>query len=401
MSDIELSKSSKNRVFAIFLALYPILCIYKAFGNFTIGDVVLIGFIVVETIKGRTFKNIFPMFIIYGIYILTSQMLDFSFAEDYNITSQINAAIIRAIKILFYIFAIVCLAGSRICNFFTLRRWLIIVGLATSIFMFYQYIMFFGFGKVVLGQIPGLEIYLKEYTTDNLDYEAFYNYTFRPCSLFLEPAMLAQFMIVPIAMLLFSTDEISRKKLYLIIFTLATILSTSGQGVLYLSMVYAIFSFVFTKNKLLSIMIALSIALIGAIGYEFIEPLSSAVDRLVTGEEAQESRFGTYEYCFDLEAWRMLFGNGYGCTHDGLYMAGAAYVWYGAGIIGLFCAILLFVQVYIKCKPILSRALTLLFFAMLWGTALFYNYMFFWFFTIIIVVAYPFVVDSKKKIKHA
>lgn len=399
---IAITKQNRNhKVFSIFLALYPVLCIYKAFGNFTIGDVILMGFITVEIIKGKCFKNIVPLFIIYGIYIFIAQQLNFITTSDNGIIPQISAATIRALKLLFYIFAIVCIAGSYLFDYSVFKKWLIIIGLVASFFLFYQYIMYFGFGRIVLGQIPGLEVYLKEYIESNLDYETFYSYSFRPCSIFLEPAMLAQYMIVPLSILLFSKGVIRGRAIYTVICSLAIILSTSGQGVLYLAIVFTYFSLAYIKRKSVSILVAILIISLSIVAYEIIEPFSAAVDRLVLGEDAQDARLGAYSYCFNLNSWDSIFGKGYGCIPNGLYMSGGAYVWYGAGLIGLLLAICLFIQVYFKNNITESRVLTILFFTMLWGTALFYNYMFFWFFTIIIAISHPAISYAKFKVKHA
>ena len=43
-----------EKAFSIFMALYPLLCIYKGISNFTIGDLILIAFFFVALFKQKT-----------------------------------------------------------------------------------------------------------------------------------------------------------------------------------------------------------------------------------------------------------------------------------------------------------------------------------------------------------
>lgn len=371
-----------DKLFSILLAFYPVLCLYAAFSSFTIGDVFLIILLIMYFLNGGRIKINAPLLPIFVCYIILVLLLRVAFSTDNDTVIQGNAALIRGLKLLFYTIGVISV-GTSLLNFKVFAKYTIWIGTAASCFMIFQYICFLALGIVVLGQIPGLALHLTEYT--EIDYETFYSNTFRPCSIFLEPAMYVQYMMIPLSIVLFTKTIFSVKiKFFLaLLFTTTCFMSTSGQGILYITLLYSIYAFNTFKNKFVLVIILIVFFIIALISYNIVEPFQFAVDRLLKGEDAQDARLGTYHYCYEMTGWRMIFGNGYGIIPNNEYLAGAAYVWYGGGIIGLFLVLLTYMNYYVKSKPLFSRFVCFIFFVMLWGTAIFYNYMLFWFFSII------------------
>lgn len=161
-------------------------------------------------------------------------------------------------------------------------------------------------------------------------------------------------------------------------------MSTSAQGFFYLAITYLFYTLFRIKRKYISVFILCLLVIIMIWSYENIEPIKFSIDRLLYSENASGARLDTYSYCFELEPIQMLFGNGYGCTRNNEYFAGGAYVWYGTGLVGLCFAVYLFGRMFSKHNKLITNLIVLIFFVMFWSTALFYNYMFFWFFSIIL-----------------
>lgn len=61
-----------EKAFSIFMALYPLLCIYKGISNFTIGDLILIAFFFVALFKQKTIilQKILSLFTPYMRYLV-------------------------------------------------------------------------------------------------------------------------------------------------------------------------------------------------------------------------------------------------------------------------------------------------------------------------------------------
>lgn len=388
VSDSDNRVSPKLRFwFSVFLALYPILCIYKAVYKFTIGDIILMGFLllsIVYPIKKDTRLSIVTLFSIYAVTALFINLALSSITATYSVPSLM----FRVVKFIFYMFCVFTCARTYF-DFKIFRKSISIVAIAASAFLIFQYFMFHVYDKIVLGHIPGLTLYLEEYSI--LDYERFFLYAFRPSSLFLEPAMFSQFSIVALTLLLFESDSSKGKRRYIsiIILTAGILMSTAGQGILYVFVVYVIFGFKRITNRDAMVAFFASGITIGLISYSKISFVQAAVNRLLFSKDALTARLGSYQYAFDLKGLPAFFGHGYGTTPNNEWMSGAAYIWYGCGLVGLVLSIAIFASFYINARNTTARTICFLFFIMFFGTALFYNYMLFWYFAIILCASTP------------
>ncbi len=376
-----------QKLFSVFLAVYPLLCIYKAFYKFTIGDVILMFFLVLGIM--RPFKLDFRVLSI-GAFVgftVFAFILNMVFFQSMS-SLAIPAYALRLIKLIFYLLCAV-INGKAFFKTKYFEKAIFITAIGVCAFLFFQYGMFYGTGTVILGRIPGLTVYLQEYL--ELDYEAIYSYSFRPCSLFLEPANFCQFMVVPLALSLFSKN-ISRKEriFYVVIFTVGMLLSTSAQGMLYLAVVYVAYFIRGTKRKSL-IVVFMAIAIIVAIVmYSEVSVIKTAVDRLFN-ENAVGARFGSYSYLKTMEGIHLVLGYGYGVVPEDEFLAGAAYIIYGCGMFGFASVCLMFYELYRRAWGNKGKVICFIFFIALFGTSIFYNYMLFWYISIILCVR-----DSEK-----
>lgn len=372
-----------EKAFSIFMALYPLLCIYKGISNFTIGDLILIGFFFVALFKQKTITldtrtGIILTFILYAFLVLIINIFVSNVGEVYGTTSLL----IRLIKFAFYM-SCVLICGKNFLNRQVFKKTIFYCSLAACAFLLLQYVVFFGSGKILLGQIPGLSLHLDEYAS--LDYESLFANNFRPSSFFLEPALFVHYVIVALVFALFDKGSSSKSSriLLIVVFSMGIVMSTAAQGIVYLIIAFFGYALKGIKNKARAIAFIFLFICVALICFNNIEVLQNAMDRLLNNEEAAEARLGAYRYCFEMSGIKALFGNGYGTTANGEYMAGAAYVWYGCGLIGLAVILALFTASYKKSNNDISKILCVIFLVMFFGTALFYNYMVCWYFTLI------------------
>ena len=119
--------------------------------------------------------------------------------------------------------------------------------------------------------------------------------------------------------------------------------------------------------------------------YKNIDAVQFAVRRLLFEGDALEARVGTYKYISRMEGLHYLFGYGYGVVPpNNEYFAGAPYVWYGCGLVGFLLACSMFFSMFKNALSLKARTICVVFFVTFFVTSLFYNYMLFWYVTIII-----------------
>ncbi len=381
-------EKSKNRdllvlkdFFSVFLAIYPILCLYKGFFRFTLGDVLLMAFLAISFLYPEKNDNrVFPAtsLVLYSGVIFLLNLFVLSSME----MGLISSYFFRFVKLVFYLLcAYKC--GKKFFNPEKFEKTVIITGVVVSIFIAIQYVLFYVFEQVVIGKLPLLEIYVQDYA--KRDFEFFYSFFFRPSSFFFEPAQLSQYTLVPFCFTLFSKHWKGKSKwIVAALLMMGVVLSTSGQGMVYMAIIIVIFVFSNIKSKKNILIAIVALGALAVASYFIVPPVRSAVDRLLFNDLALEARIGGYKYIFELEGIHFLIGYGYGKIPDGAYMPGAAYVWYGCGIIGLVLAIVLFVWLFVKAKSMCSRIFCVCFFIMFWATSLFYSYMLFWYMCLIL-----------------
>lgn len=375
-----------SKFFSIFLALYPVLCIYKAFSSFTIGDVILICFFLFSLKKSLKIDSRFCLSLIFAVYIIIVFVINYMFTSSEYLNNNFFSVLLRIIKFIFYISS-VFICTKDFFDYKIFKKTLIILASFSFLFIFLQYIVYFIFGEIIIGQIPFLPLHLDEYS--KIDYNLIYSNTFRPSSIYLEPSIMSQVLILPLGIILYDKNDLSKFKrfLFILLCSIGIVLTKSAQGVLYLAITFCFYICFFIKNKIKSFLFFILLILCFLFLFFYVDSFHFAVNRLLTDKYASSARLDSFDYCFSLNGLYMIFGYGYGTTPNNVYMTGAAYVWFGSGIIGLLLIISLFILFFIKSKNLLGKNLCLLFFVMFFGTSLFYNYMLFWYFSIILVVS--------------
>ena len=297
---------TERRLFSCFLAVYPVLCVYKGVSSFTIGDLILIGWVI--------YALRYPIYIddrtiaigAFSLYAGALLILNIVFS---SITSSFNtmALIFRFVKFVFYMASVV-ICSRRFLDFNIFRKAISWVSVVSVVVVVLQYFSYYVLDSVLLGFIPGLPVYLSEYT--EIDYQTFYSYQFRPSSIFVEPASLSQFLAAALVCVLFTEEKgVDIKKIFLAgIIAAGILLSTSAQGVFYLGVILCIYIYCgMKKKKNAIILVAVSVCLLFIL-YRNTSYVRNAVDRLLYNDAALDARLGAFEHCFALDWLPMLVG---------------------------------------------------------------------------------------------
>lgn len=370
-------------LFSAFMALYPILCLYTGFYKFTIGDLGLMFFMLLGLLSLPRTDSRFRLTIVFLVYTALIFVVNLMIVQTMQI-SAFTSYLFRFVKLCFYLIcAFTC--GRTYFSTRYFQKVIIKISVVLCLFLVFQYVAYYGMGQIVLGRLPGLDIYIQDYT--EIDYEQFYSFNFRPCSFFLEPAQFCQYMAVPLTLTLFSGNISKRKKLMLaMLFITGMFLSTSGQGVFYLIIIFVMYGLFEIRNKGVAIAFFVGVIIVGVIAYLNIDAVNFAVDRLLFGEDALEARIGTYKYIFEMNNLHFLFGYGYGVLPTNEYFAGAPYIWYGCGLVGFLMVLAMFFSMYRKALSVKGKVICVVFLVAFFVTSLFYNYMLFWYVAIILSV---------------
>jgi hypothetical protein len=295
--------SREHRVFDFFkygaLAVSPILNIYTGIANINIGFIVLMALMVFEILmsKGRFEINV-ELFIIFSIMIVLNIVAGFIHMRELSIELTMNntyTIIIMAVMSTYYVRRDV-LDRER---FF---KYLFVVGLVCSAFVFIQYVLYHLAGRVVYGFIPGLSVdpSIIENTAD-----ASVSYG-RPTSLFSEPAHFAIFILPVYAIAL------DKRKFFLCaVFLLALILSTSSTGMMGAIIVTAIF---IAREPKIPLILKWVLMLVGVVFFiQFLPTISESgiFEKVKFVNLKSNTRiFGTLEYFKYFGTKELLFGVG-------------------------------------------------------------------------------------------
>lgn len=389
------SNQHLKNIYSVFVALLPIIAIYASgIPGLTLGDVLLAVFTCLSLLvsypeNSRT--RVFSILVVTCIY--------FVFTALVSNESETLTLIIRCIRFVFYVSCL--LATSRkLFRFKIAATSISVVTVFASLFIYLQYILYYMSYTILPGKIPFINIYLTDYLS--IDYERMYlQHFFRPTSIFLEPAAFCQYAIVGLIIQLFHSKS-RTSVLFAVVTTLGIVLSTSMQGIVvacFLWIVWILHRINAMRNTkhLLGNYIALSAIPIFLVIFANSNLYQQIFSRFGGNNSASEARFGAYEYLNKLNLIEMIFGKGFGNTPNA-WMASAAYIWYGTGIIGMILVCALFTQCLRLSKYIPSRIICFVYIAFFITSFILNSHMFVFYMALIIFPPKNFSLSTNKKL---
>lgn len=370
-------------VYSLLIALLPVLSVYySGIPGTNIADILLMAFWLM------TF--VFVMLGHINVRLLwksysSSQMLLFAFCA-YSLVlilvgfikedPQLIVIFVRTSRITFYLCSVIVLS-TLFVDIVVLKKAIRIISVLGSLFIIYQVIAYRTTGNVVKGFVSFIPLYSPEYA--DLDYNSFYAYEYqRPTSFFLEPAHFSRFALFGLTFCLFGQQNIRIKLPDIaaaILITTGIVLSTSGIGIVYSAIVWAIYIAYIVlrmlkegKFRLLAIsIIILSTTL--AFLYVVSPTLRFVISRTTNLRHgsAFSARLGSMQDLLEFESIiELFFGHGYGAIPAvGTWMSGLTYVLYGTGVVGfgiLFASLFI---MFLNRKTNLARRIVVMLVALL------------------------------------
>ena len=369
----EVKNISKTELFyTIFIAALPIVSVYASgIPGLTAGDLLLFVFFMarlVNAVKTNSLKisgrSLPILLLIIGIPLITAiSLLGQQNIDTYDI-------FIRVVRRVFYYLAVVVVSNEWF-NGELGEQSIVFLGKVGSIYMFIQYIAYYGASIILHGFLPFLKVYHEAYMLH--DYEQIYLRMFRPTSFLLEPAHISRFLIIPLAILLFNS-KFKYRWIWAFVISAAILASTSGIGIISVALVWFIWIVVGLTaqegKKLPIYYLFIYILVVGAVIIALnTDVVQAAIFRITSSDlmdrnTAGGARFRGYFQYLQLDFWESLFGMGYGSTPDqdlNVWFTGAAYMLYGTGLVGFSVCIIMFAWLFFKSKSLVSKVLCIVF----------------------------------------
>lgn len=345
-------------LYSRFLAVLPLVSIYSSgIPGINVGELILIMFFLYSIVgnrKGRYNKsfdrNAWKFIVIFCMYLITIPILVCMLEDKFSLSDML----IRTARLIFY-FVIVLYISKKYFDYKMTMKWIVNISILAVIYLFIQYLSYYNFHIILKGYIPAFKLYTTAYETNN--YSLLYTENFyRPTSFFLEPAHCARYIILGLISVLFSNTLGKSRLLLSLLISVGILLTTSGQGLLLLSIVWIFYLSLFirrvSKSKILE---NISLISIGAFALyilsKYTDTLQNTLSRVFTGtiqsNNAIGSRLSSISVIFQRNLFDIIFGQGYGTVpSENLWMSGLTYVLFGAGLIGAYFIVSTFISCF-------------------------------------------------------
>ena len=366
-------------IYMVFLVLLPILDQYKIFGitfEMIFGIfglfIILLKHVVLK--DKNQYKNKVLLLIGYTILVLVFQCLRLQ-ADPVQIILRIGLYVLLTIGI--------CFIVTDVCCFDEFKRIYGKIVLLLSLIVIAQFLIYTLRGRATMMLVPGVELNYSSFSSTDYSAETLsrlsYGWLYRPCSLFLEPAYHAQYVIPWLFLELLSIDTNDKKSIRnCLIVSIGLLLTASSLGVLGCAIAW-IMAFIRWSSKLnrsafvrnlffLIVIIALAIVFLRIPSVQFYFRMK--MDEITAdnwGSNSFTMRMIRGFACFaEFGFVDKIFGCGYGnilqyitkqsisTIYDGRmgdlsYMNGAATLLCGYGALGtIYYIYVFFVRKYIK-----------------------------------------------------
>lgn len=363
-----------SKAYTLFIVLLPFFSVYASgLPGFTVGDIILLLFFIYRIVTGIkeghlsiSFKMWPIMLLVIMIPIITIiSMLGQTQTDSYSV-------IIRIVRRLFYYLCVVLISGEWFDADYA-KKAIITAGKIGAIYLFTQYIAYYG-GRIVLhGYLPFLPVYHESYS--QLDYQSLYRNMFRPTSFLLEPAHFARYACISLVFLVHDRQQ-ENSWAWSFILSAAIVASTSGTGTLCVALIWGIWIInslkeaVQTgklKTKHIVILLLIAVALMASFGNNVVQSTINRISNtnLTDINTAGGARFRGYLQYFQLPPFNLIFGMGYGSTPNTslvTWFSGASYILYGCGLMGFLICMYLFIKLYSGSVDFNQKVLCAVFF---------------------------------------
>ncbi|MBD5632816.1 MAG: hypothetical protein HDP34_06250 [Clostridia bacterium] len=342
---------SIKKVYSLLIVVYPILNRYASFlPMLTLSETFLLFFLIYVVIKKKIhFQTVYLPFVLYLIFLVfhyISQNTNGEAASD-NIGTMLR---------LIYLYSSIILVGRGFLDGQKAVKWLNIAAILMVCYCILQTLAA-KFGIYLTTYIPGLPIMAEDRDEFILMQQQKYGLTYRAYGLLNEPSLLCVYLILPLAINLFSNLNIKSRIKKAAFISLGCFICMSSTGIIVCSAVWMMYIFInksreakrYRKYVIWMVLIAI-IVIPNTILWE------TFMERTFGGSISEASLEHTTRFNA-LDMLNIIFNNstdfliGVGMETTVFYLPGFLRVFYTMGMIGLIIVFFMFINIYRKGDP--------------------------------------------------
>lgn len=374
-------RSTLSILFSLFISVSSVIGVYASgIPGLSVADVLLVFFtFMCFALRTRPEGRPIPLGLV-ALCMYTVVATSTSLLLQGN-TEQLSDIVVRTVRYVFYIVCIV-FTSRRLFDFDVAKRWVLRVSILATVFILFQYAMYYSSGVIVNGFLSFVPLYESQYAS--LDYQRQFALMYRPSSFFLEPAWYSQYALVGLCLALFDErSSTARQSWIAALIALGICLSTSLQGVL-----LSVFAWLywFARNIIRKTASRSTRFSTIAVGLLVVAPVAAyivstpffqrVVARLQLGGSTSTSalwgRLAGFSSFDRLHGVFAFVGLGNGAVTD-TYMSSGAYALYGTGVFGVALIVALLFGCYRRCSSSATRCICIIWSALFVGAFLFHT----------------------------
>lgn len=357
---------TSKKVYAFLITFLPMLAVYiSPIPGMDLGTFVVLFYGVYCFFRKPRFWNS-PSFLVLILYTLLITVLNLISAT--KMYSDTFTVVMRVMRFVIMLIIMIEMGYSNDGDETELFQYLRFFSVFVAVYAILQ-LLFFQITGLKLINVFGSTKQGVQFNSELGKYEAAY----RPPSVFLEPSSVTYYIIPYICMALFldfdSKKEKQRNFFYALIITFGVICTTSGQGVIALAVIWALWLLKeLFRGHFGKIFIIVSIVA-GVIWLTSGSILEFTFGRITETEglSAVEAREIGYKTLKDLDTFHMFFGNGYGNYIESIYYSSIADILFCTGYVGLVLVGIFYISIFFRkslCQKVMVIATVIL---MLYG----------------------------------
>lgn len=378
-----------NKIFSLFIVMFPILSIYNSgISTLSIADIILfalIPFLIFDIVKNKK-KIKISRFLIGITFIIIFQLLLY-----YLFNWLTTDAVMTTLRIILY-YGTSALFINEYFDYKLGIKYLKIISVIAAVYWLIQYILFNYFGVFIQGTLPFFKTEVDVYN-NIMNNHMWTSYAYaRPRSFFGEPSHFAVYEAIGLIMYLFKYEP--KEKILIIIILLAMFLSGSGMAMILSAIVITIFAIKTLKTLTTKKIVVVVLIILGIIAlfpvYSKTGAFQTFYNRTFVEKDSTNGRFGNFVNAFSTnkEIHEVLLGEGIYKIADvegQNYITSIPRIYTYFGIIGFLIFAGLCIYNFYKLKGISKYVWILLFAICFSSEILFHN---------LVMVYLPFIIKE-------
>lgn len=383
-----------NKIFSLFIVLFPILYIYNSgILTLSIADVILIiliPFLLFDMVKNKK-KIEISKFLLFITFIIIVQLL---FYNLFNLSTF--DSVMTTLRIILY-YGTCSLFIKEYFDYELGIKYLKKITFIAALYWIIQYVLLNFFGIFIQGTIPFFKTEVDIYN-NIMNNHMWTSYAYaRPRSFFAEPSHFAVYEAIGLIMYLFKYD--SKDKIPVIFVLIAMFLSGSGMAMILTSIIIIIFALKkfksLTKKKMAILFLILFGVLVLYPFYSKSNSFQTFYNRTFVEKDSTNGRFGHFLNAFSMkkDVHEIILGEGIYKIADvegQKYITSIPRVYTYFGILGFIIFIGLCIHNFYKLNGIRKYTWILLFAICFSSEILFHN---------LVMVYLPFIIKEDKNEK--